>query len=84
MDLLGEVISSGLKDKVTGVLQYQIGTEQERAWRMKLGQDGASLLMRSCLRKVKTLRWLVQRPSEKVLGQTWSKFSTEPAKMWEK
>lgn len=37
MDLLGEVISSGLKDKVTGVLQYQIGTEQERAWRMKLG-----------------------------------------------
>lgn len=37
MDLLGGVISSGLTDEVTGVLQYQIGTEQERALRMKLG-----------------------------------------------
>lgn len=36
MDLLGGVISSGLKDEVTGVLQYQICTEQERALRIKL------------------------------------------------
>lgn len=59
MDLLGEVISSGLNE-VTGVLQYQMVTEQERALRMKQGHHyfkaGLLYVMRSCLRKVKALR----------------------------